>query len=147
MPHTLFQVNYFLNNRQVPISNFSAFFFEESLTARYCSWGYTLSKSRNALFPNSFSVKKQFFSLEKLNKCCNRNKFKIETLKSNVRFCLYSSRAIDIISRNYDVTIKSFWSKCCQDTRIFVFLFTLCCFSNFLIKKIFDFILQTNIST
>ena len=71
--------------RPVTISNLSAFFSEAGLTAYCCSWGDAFSKSRHTHFPNlnnkpwrSYDVillKKQFISLEKLNKCSNPNKF------------------------------------------------------------------------
>ena len=88
-----FEVNFLIlafqwnawTNRQVPISNISTFFPEEGLTTDYCTWEDTLSKSRNTHFPNLSNkpwrwydfiiLKKMFFSLEKLNKCFNRNKF------------------------------------------------------------------------
>ena len=38
--------------RQIPISNLSAFFSEESLIVDYCFSEDTLSKSRNTHFPN-----------------------------------------------------------------------------------------------
>ena len=51
---------------------------------------------------------KQFSNLEKLNKCCNLIKFYIEILKSDVVFYLLSCRTIDIISKNFGVTLFSF---------------------------------------
>ena len=72
-------------SRLIPILNFLAFFSEEGLTIDYCSWGDTLSKSQKTHsqhFNNKLwrhydviILEKQFNSLEKLNKYCNRYKF------------------------------------------------------------------------
>ena len=110
---------------------FRLLFSEEDLTADRCSWEDTVSKLWNTHFPNRNNklwrchdiiiLKKTLFQPGN-TECCNWNKNLIQILKCNVGFCLLSSRAFDIISRNFDGPTTSFEWWRCHDTRIFDFL-------------------------
>ena len=134
----LCSLTFVLYNRQVPISNLSAFFSRIRFDCWLLFLNLNIGQWRRY---DVIILKKQFFSLEKLNKYCNWNKFLSQILKNNVGFCLLSSRT-------FEVTIRHFSHKVVWILEFLLFPYFFVIFLVFLSRKfLFSFKTSNNVKT